>query len=158
MGMSSSDDEDNDQASAPLMLQPPLLKRLKCSCVAFDGLENLRRQHELLNVAIGKIQTSKDIVVAQRQLEKTLHEQMALYNRHVKREFAVARMGCEMIKRFAVDAPPDAPALRTVPYTVETKPAPHVFKLVKANAKRKRAARAAVKQQEDADEDQEDKE
>jgi hypothetical protein len=122
-----------------------VFKRLKCACVDFDGLEKLRNNHAVLETAIQKLASTPQLATlaaAQKAFGKTLASQIELHNRHTAREHGISRMGCEVTKMFAIDAPPDAPP-RRVPYDVDTKPAAHVLKLVKASAKRKRKAAAA---------------
>ena len=128
-----------------LLLLESNSKRLKCACVEFDGLDKLRNDHQTLEAAIQRLATSaapgvKEVAAAQKAMGKVIAGQIALHNRHKEREHGIARVGCELTKMYAIDAPPDAPPLRRVPYDVNTKPAAHVLKSVKASAKRKRAA------------------
>jgi hypothetical protein len=140
----------NDAASDDMTLRSS--KKLKCACIHFSGLENLRKHHQAIDEIMASFQADMPrlgqgkalaarltkMAAAQRHMAKALREQAALQVQHQVREYNVARSACEVMKMFAIDAPPNAPPLQRQPYTIQTTPSQDVMDMVRADIKRSR--------------------
>jgi len=123
-------------------------KKLKCACVHFSGLENLRKHHQAIDeILSGGLDLQSGgavakrlakLAAAQKHMAKALQEQTKLQALHQAREYNVARTACEVMKAFAIDAPPNVPPLRRQPYTIQSTPAQDVMDTVRADIKRSR--------------------